>query len=96
MIKWRRLASTNSWYTKIRGFIIFKSYDTIIVIYNNMTGKILENNNWYSVSTTRQKNRFYSEVLGIDRKLHEKHLDIEFASPQEVNSVYQKILNLGE
>lgn len=96
MIKWRRLASTNSWYTKIQGFIIFKSYDTIIVIYDSLTGKILKNDNWYSVSTTRQKNRFYNEVLGIDRKNHEKYLNIELASPQEVNNVYQKILNLGE
>lgn len=66
MLKFVQLNHMNAYYCYINGWIIFKSYNTIVALYDRTNNIMFKSDVFYSVTTSKQFTIFCREVLGIN------------------------------
>lgn len=65
-IEFERLDYTNGSYANVGRFSIFKSYSTLIAVYDWKNRKMYKDKYYYSSSTSRQCNRWARDIIGVE------------------------------
>lgn len=65
-LNFKRLYYTNGSYADVSRFSIFKSYSTLIAVYDWRHQIMYKDKYYYSSSTSRQCNRWAREIIGVE------------------------------